>query len=65
MTYVTKSGDMWDSIAKSELGSEKYMDKLIQANEQYSNIVVFSAGIKLDIPAIAKPLPTYIPPWRQ
>lgn len=64
-TYTTKSGDMWDSIAKAQLGSEKYMSMLIEANEQYSDVVVFSANILLTIPEITTPIPAYLPPWRR
>ena len=63
--YTTKSGDMWDSISKAQLGSEKYMSMLIEANEQYSDVVVFSANILLTIPEITTPIPEYLPPWRR
>lgn len=64
-TYKTKSGDMWDSIAKEQMGSEKYMSILVAANELYIGTIVFSAGAVLNIPDIEEEIPQYIPPWRQ
>ena len=64
-TYKTKSGDMWDSIAKEQMGSEKYMSLLVAANENYSKTIIFSAGIILNIPDIKEEIPQYVPPWRQ
>lgn len=64
-TYTTKSGDMWDNIAKTQLGSEKYMTALINANEKYSDVVIFGANITLNIPQISTPIPEYLPPWRR
>ena len=34
-TYTTIQGDMWDSIAFSQLGSEAYTDRLMNLNPQY------------------------------
>lgn len=64
-TYTTKSGDMWDSIAKEQMGSEKYMSLLVSANENYSETIIFSAGVILNIPDIEEEIPQYIPPWRK
>ena len=64
-TYKTKSGDMWDSIAKEQMGSEKYMSLLVSANENYSETIIFNAGVILNIPDIEEEIPQYIPPWRK
>ena len=56
---------MWDSIAKEQMGSEKYMSLLVSANENYSETIIFSAGVILNIPDIEKEIPQYIPPWRK
>ena len=34
-TYRTVQGDMWDSIAFAQLGSEAYTDRLMNLNRQY------------------------------
>lgn len=62
--YVTKSGDMWDSIAHSELGDCKYVDKLIDANRDKAEIFIFSAGVKLKIPDVEKTMKVDLPAWR-
>lgn len=62
--YTTKSGDIWDSIAHSELGDCKYVDKLIDANRDKAEIFIFSAGVKLKIPDIEKKVKIELPAWR-
>ena len=34
-TYTTVQGDMWDSIAYTQLGDEAYTDRLMNLNRQY------------------------------
>lgn len=64
--YTTNAGDMWDSIAKSQMGNEFYANQLIDANFQYSNIVKFKAGVEVIIPDVI-PLESAasLPPWRR
>lgn len=63
-TYVTQAGDMWDSIALSQLGSEFYANQLIDANSSYSDEVKFNAGIKLIIPTLViDDSKINLPPW--
>lgn len=65
-TYITVQGDMWDSIAHSQLGSVKYTDALMNANTQYRKVYIFSAGVKLVIPDVetTSTIDT-LPPWKQ
>lgn len=64
--YITRSGDTWDLIAYNELGATKYVDKLIDANREYINTAIFSAGTVLEIPTIdEKTTPRYMPPWKR
>ena len=49
-TYTTIQGDMWDSIAFSQLGSEAYTDRLMNLNPQYLGYYTFPAGIVLKLP---------------
>ncbi len=64
--YVTIQGDMWDSIARSQLGSDKYKGDLMTANTDYRNIYIFPAGIKLLIPDVTtvSNIDT-LPPWKK
>ena len=63
--YTTKSGDMWDMIALKTLGNEMYMSDLIENNYKYRNVMIFEAGIKLNIPTIPTPKARNLPPWKR
>lgn len=54
MEYQTKAGDTWDSIAYEQLGNEKYMGVLMEANPELIAYVVFDSGISIQIPEIPK-----------
>jgi len=67
MSYTTKQGDMWDSMAKSLYGSEKYTEQLMQANTSNISTVVFPAGVVLTVPEVnagANTNTSSLPPWR-
>lgn len=65
-TYTTIQGDMWDSIAYSQLGDVKYTDLLMKANTKYRKVYIFSAGIELVIPDIETSVTGLnLPPWKQ
>ncbi len=64
--YVTVQGDMWDSIALSQLGDDKYADVLLHANDEYCDVYIFSAGTELVIPDfVTEKNPDDLPPWRR
>lgn len=63
--YRTVQGDTWDLIALREMGSEKYMDKLIEANPVHRETMTFSANVMLTVPDVATPTPTKLPPWKR
>ena len=52
MNYTTKTGDTWDSIAKTQMGSEYFSDTLLQANFSHSMTAIFGAGVTLVIPEV-------------
>jgi phage tail protein X len=63
--YTTRSGDTWDGIALRELGSENYMDLVLDANPAHNYVAQFNAGVELDIPDLPSPArPASLPPWR-
>lgn len=64
-TYTTISGDVWDMIAKEQLGGERYTSLLMQANPEHLNTVVFSVGVSLVLPEVTTPIPESLPPWRR
>lgn len=67
MLYKTIQGDTWDIIAKRVYGNELNLDVLIQANADYREVVIFSAGVVLDVPEIEKTVASDfgLPPWKQ
>lgn len=65
MTYTTKSGDTWDTIAYEILGDCRYTEDLINANREYLTTFIFSAGVKLKIPEIEKKKTKNLPLWRR
>lgn len=62
--YYTEQGDCWDKIAYNELGSEKYMGALIEANWPLIDVLVFSAGTEIIIPDLTETQTEDLPPWR-
>ena len=64
--YVTKSGDMWDSISYALTGSHDHTGVIMQANPHYANVYIFEAGIELQIPDLEN-ISTYndLPPWKR
>ena len=63
--YITVQGDMWDSISKRLYGTEAALNVLLEANQQYADIVMFPAGIMLRIPKYIAPNVSTLPPWRR
>ena len=63
--YPTIAGDMWDGIAYKTLGDEAYTDKLMKANPKFRRLVIFPAGITLDIPEPEARIPAELPPWKR
>lgn len=67
-TIKTKQGDTWDMLAKRCYGNERFMDVLMVANPQYQEVLFFSAGVILEVPAIdtsSKALEMNLPPWKR
>jgi phage tail protein X len=67
-TYRTTQGDTWDIIALRmypNLGGEKLMHTLIEANPAYRETVIFEANITLRIPDVNIPVVSSLPPWKR
>lgn len=64
-TYATISGDMWDQIAYTQMGSVLYTDKLIKANADYAAMFIFPAGVVLTIPEVEEKQSMELPPWKR
>lgn len=64
-TYTTIQGDMWDSIAHSQLGDVAYTDKLMNLNTTYRHYYIFPAGITLTLPDLVEEINNTLPPWKK
>lgn len=64
MTVKTNLGDTFDTVAFRELGSCRHTEKLIDANRQYVDTVIFKAGVELELPDITNERKVKLPPWR-
>ena len=63
-TYTTVHGDTWDKIAYDLYGDEAYMRYLIEANWEFLDLLVFPAGIVLNLPEIPDEPDEDWPEWR-
>lgn len=62
--YTTRSGDVWDSIAKEVYGEEAYTSFLMGNNQHLIDYFVFPEGIELVI--ADKPTEvSLLPDWRE
>mgnify|MGYP002852995129 CR=1 FL=1 len=64
--YRTIQGDTWDIVAYRvypDIGGEKLLHYLIDANSDYIDTVIFPAGVVLNVPEIDIPKPSTLPPW--
>lgn len=64
-SYITISGDMWDSISYKIFGTESYTDRLIKSNLEYKDIVIFPAGVVLNVPETEIEKAVNLPPWKR
>lgn len=66
-TYTTVQGDMWDSIAHKLTGTSDVTAQLIEANLDKSSIMIFSAGIELQVPDFNNydVDEEFYPPWKK
>ena len=63
-SYQTIQGDTWDGIAYKLWGKEELMRLLIQANPDYTDRLIFPAGIVLAVPEVrTTSIPSNLPPW--
>ncbi len=48
--YRTVQGDAFDAVAFRLWGDERMARRLIEANPEYADVLVFSAGVELLVP---------------
>ena len=64
-TYRPNRGETWDMVAYREMGSEYYMQDLMDANPKYHGISIVEGTEELDIPHIGDEDSEYQAPWRR
>lgn len=62
--YSTKQNDTFDKIAYELYGDERVASYIIAANPEYSNVVIFSAGVKLYLPKLERVETSTLPQWK-
>jgi len=62
--YVTLQGDTFDAIALDFYNDEIFADIIIQANPDYTNVILFDAGVELKVPVLEEKAASTLPPWR-
>ncbi len=63
--YRTIQGDTWDWIAKKVYGNEKRLDVLMENNQDLLDILIFPAGVTLQIPEELPERAEDVPAWRK
>ena len=65
-THITVEGDTFDGLALHYYDDEKLAHSIIQANPDHCDVLIFEAGVALDIPEVSTvTLPETLPPWRR
>lgn len=66
ITYHTVQGDTFDIISLMQYNAEKYASAIIEANPEHSDVLIFDAGVELQIPVFSNAtIPGTLPPWRR
>lgn len=65
--YTTVLGDTWDTIAYKLFGDSKLYNPLLELNQEYSDVVMFEAGIKIKYQdnVVINNINDKLPPWRK
>lgn len=63
--YVTNAGETWDTISLDFYGTPNKIAELIECNREYSDVLVFDAGIELNIPILEEEAPLTLAPWKR
>jgi len=64
--YITVQGDMFDNLALAAYNEEKMATHIIKENPEYCDVLIFDAGVHLQIPILdIIETPNTLPPWRR
>lgn len=63
---LTVEGDTFDRLALEFYNDEKQASYIIAANPDYTDVLIFGAGVELRIPILDNvEIPESLPPWRR
>ena len=65
LEHTTTQKETFDIIALNYYDNENQAGLISQANPKYADVLVFDAGIKLQIPILKTAPPESLPPWRR
>ena len=65
MQYTTNQGETWDSISQDFYNTPFKIKELIDCNTQYSDVLVFEANVKLNIPILDTEKSNTLAPWKR
>ena len=64
--YITSAGNTFDSLALAVYGEEKLAHTIIGSNPDYSDVVMFTANVVLNLPVVENVQTSdTLPPWRR
>ncbi|KFX57598.1 LysM domain-containing protein [Clostridium botulinum] len=63
-SYITKTGDTFDSISFNLLGNEKYSVEIMKVNPYLIRTIIFESGVIVKIPKIDIKEESTLPPWK-
>ena len=65
-SVITVEGDSFDTLALEYYDDEMQASLIMAANPDYSDVLIFEAGVSLRMPIVeAVELPETLPPWRR
>lgn len=62
--YSTKQYDTFDKIARELYGDESVASYIIDANPEYSDVIIFNAGVQLYLPKLERVETSTLPQWK-
>lgn len=63
--YVTTQGETWDTISLDFYGTPYRIKELIDCNRDYSDVLIFEAGVELNIPILDEKASGTLAPWKR
>ena len=63
-SYITKTGDTFDSNSFNLLGNEKYSVEIMKVNPRLIRTIIFESGVIVKIPKIDIKEESTLPPWK-